>query len=139
MHGVRAAWQEIVRFMNGMNAAAVPGAVRPLLCFSRPFALATRKFHRDRCFEQAAGLSFVTIVSLIPVGVLLVFFMNAFGLQAYWEEIKQGLLQNFVEGDFKQSFGGWLGEVEKDPLSTRTGTPLFIFAIGSRPARRASI
>ena len=131
MQGMRTTWQEIVRFMNGMDGAALPAAVRPLLRFARPFVLAVRKFRRDRCFEQAAGLSFVTIVSLIPVGVLLVFFMKALGFQADWEDLKQSLLQNIAEGTFKQSFAGWLGEVEKDPLSSRTGTPLFVFAVGA--------
>lgn len=124
-------WKEIARFMNGEDRAAVPALSRPALRLARPLASAVRKFIRDRSFEQAAGLAFVTIVSMIPAGVLLVFFMKAFGLQAYWGEFRQAILDNLVEGTFKQDLAGWLGEVEKDPLSTRIGTPLFVFAVGA--------
>ncbi len=124
-------WKEIARFMNGDDRAAVPLLCRPAFRLARPLTSAARKFLRDRSFEQAAGLAFVTIVSMIPAGVLLVFFMKAFGLQAYWGEFRQAILENLVEGTFKQDLAGWLGEVEKDPLSTRIGTPIFVFAIGA--------
>ena len=124
-------WKETVRFMNGEDHAVLPAAWRLALRPARPLVSACRKFVRDRSFEQATGLAFVTIVSMIPAGVLLVFFMKAFGLQAYWSEFRQGILDNLVEGTFKQDLSGWLGEVEKDPLSTRSGTPLFVFAVGA--------
>jgi len=117
--------------MNGEDRAALPAACRFVLRPARPLLSAFRKFLRDRSFDQATGLAFVTIVSMIPAGVLLVFFMKAFGLQAYWGEFRQGILDNLVEGTFKQDLAGWLGEVEKDPLSTRIGTPLFVFAVGA--------
>ena len=57
-------WKEIAHFMNGEDRAAVPAACRFVLRLARPLVSAFRKFLRDRSFDQAAGLAFVTIVSM---------------------------------------------------------------------------
>ncbi len=94
----------------------------------RALLLAGKRFRRDRCIEQAAALSFISLLSLIPIGFLFLFFLRAFHLGGYWEQLKEFLVQNLPK-ESRNSVLAWLGEMEKDRISTVQNLPYYVMVI----------
>ncbi|BFN36453.1 YhjD/YihY/BrkB family envelope integrity protein [Fidelibacter multiformis] len=67
-----------------------------------------KKFKNDLCFEQAASLAFITVISLIPLSVL---FFSIAGVLGVGQEIinyVQDRVFPFVAPEFQQELSGWL-------------------------------
>lgn len=86
------------------------GVRRALLRAFLVSAIAVREFHRSLGFERAATLAFVSILSLIPAGVLFVSFAGMLGggdRVIAW--VEQSLLPKATP-EFQQQVQGWLHE-----------------------------
>jgi membrane protein len=67
-----------------------------------------KKFKKDLCFEQAASMAYITIISLIPLSVL---FFSIAGVLGVGQEIityVQDRVFPFVAPEFQQELGEWL-------------------------------
>lgn len=76
--------------------------------FTRVFWLAGREFRRDFCPERAATLSFATIISLIPLAVLVVSFAVLFGAGEEVIAYTQEKLFPHLAPDFQVELSRWL-------------------------------
>ncbi len=79
-----------------------------LLRAVRVLWFAAREFRRDFCFERAATLSFVTIISLMPLSVLL---LGAFVQFGKGDELIQYLRERVFPNlapSFQEQLSGWL-------------------------------
>lgn len=79
-----------------------------ILRWLRIVYLAGREFHRNFCFERAATLAYVTIISLIPLAVLFFSFAVQFGVGDSAIEYAKKQLFPKVAPDFQGQLEEWL-------------------------------
>jgi len=84
--------------LHGLQAADTPGVLREKFAATVTFCrYALHRFSRDGCFAAAGALSYTTLVSLVPLGVIALGFLSAF---PNFAAVRQGLLEfifrNFV-------------------------------------------
>ena len=69
--------------------------------WSHIFILALRKFNRDFCIERAASLSYVMILSMIPLLVLFLSIANVLGIDKEIHQYIQNTVLPFVAPEFQ--------------------------------------
>ncbi|MDD5582217.1 MAG: YhjD/YihY/BrkB family envelope integrity protein [Candidatus Marinimicrobia bacterium] len=67
-----------------------------------------KKFINDLCFEQAAGLAYITVISLIPLSVLFFSIAGAFGVGEEIINYVQDRVFPFVAPEFHEQLSVWL-------------------------------
>ncbi len=67
-----------------------------------------KKFKNDLCFEQAASLAYITIISLIPLSVLFFSIAGVLGVGQDIINYVQDRVFPFVAPEFQQELGAWL-------------------------------
>ncbi|MCD6234753.1 MAG: YihY family inner membrane protein [Candidatus Marinimicrobia bacterium] len=67
-----------------------------------------KKFTNDLCFEQAASLAFITVISLIPLSVLFFSIAGALGVGQEIINYVQDRVFPFVAPEFQQELSSWL-------------------------------
>ena len=124
-------FRRMKHFLDGVKREERSAERMPLRCLQsvlRTLLYAAKKFRRDLCLDQAAALSFISILSLIPLGFLFFFFMRAFRLGGYWDQLKEWILR-IVSEKYQESIMQWLGVFEKNPLSTISSIPYYLMVI----------
>ena len=76
MAPIRKTLHDLAELLGREDHSGRSRPLRILLHTLRAFYWAGRKFRRDLCFERAAALSFISLLSVIPVGFLFLFFMT---------------------------------------------------------------
>lgn len=104
--------QKSIKFFYDLfqeNESSERGTIRRF--FSRAVwfvSITLKKFKDDLCFEQAAGLAFITVISLIPLSVL---FFSIAGVLGIGQEIinyVQDQVFPFVAPEFQHELSDWL-------------------------------
>ncbi|MCE9595825.1 MAG: YihY/virulence factor BrkB family protein [Planctomycetes bacterium] len=90
---IAAAWQRFARWVTKLEPDREEGVVASLHRGARIAYLSTRDFFLDRCLLQASSLTYVTVLSLVP---LLAFaFALAKGLGAY-DKLRKDTIEPFL-------------------------------------------
>src|SRR5436853_4180192 len=94
---------------NGGREAGAIDALRRRLAPAGTFSLyALIRFNRDGCFAASGALSYTTLVSLVPLGVIGLGVLSAFpNLAGSREELLQLLFRNFVPGTGISDQAAW--------------------------------
>jgi membrane protein len=88
-----AGWERFARWVTRLEPAEASGVAASLQRGARIAFLATRDFFRDRCLLQSSALTYVTVLSLVP---LLAFaFALAKGLGAY-DKLRTDTIEPFL-------------------------------------------
>lgn len=119
-----------IQYLSIINVKQYAWPLRILILTARSLLLAGQKFYRDLGFESATSLSFISILSMIPAGFLFFFFLKAFGLETFWNDIRSAVLENFVESS-QTTLNKWFSVFEDNPISTLKNLPLYMLIIGS--------
>jgi YihY family inner membrane protein len=108
------------------------GYRRALLRFAGILWASLREFSRDYCFEKAATLSFATIISLMPLAVLLVGVAVQFGLgDLFIEYAEQKVFPNLAPA-FKTELSDWLANnISRTAFSNSTKKAVGFLALVS--------
>ena len=103
--GLHAAKPKIETGRIGWTAEDSRPALRRFLGSIATFSLyALHRFNRDGCFAASGALSYTTLVSLVPLGVIGLGVLSAFpNLAGSREELLQLLFRNFVPGISEQA------------------------------------
>jgi membrane protein len=89
---------------DGWTAAAARNLRRGLISIAMFSLYALQRFNRDGCFGASGALSYTTLVSLVPLGVIGLGVLSAFpNLAGSREEMLQLLFRNFVPGISEQA------------------------------------
>ncbi len=106
---------------QNMKLRSAPGAVRAIIGLCAALA---RRVDEDRCFQVAAGLTFTTLLSLVPLFAVVLSVASAFPVFEQWTEV----MQNFVFRTFLPDSG--TRRAVREQLTEFTGNAGRLTAIG---------
>lgn len=92
---------KLARMTDHQHIQEMNGAQKTTARFFHMISLSIRKFSRDFCFERAASLSYVTILSLIPLLVLFLSIANVLGVDREINAYIQNTILPFAAPEFQ--------------------------------------
>jgi len=106
--GGRLRWSELKRKLLDAEHADHGFVARIARRVVRSGYFVALDFHRNRCVERAATLSYVSILSLIPLSILFFSFAGVLGLAEWVIEYVEANVLPFVAPEFQDDLSEWL-------------------------------
>lgn len=95
-------------WIKGVLAMWGDGAWRELRRFGRALRYAARRFLFDRCPIRAAALSYTSLLSLVPVGVIILIIFNAMGkFKGLAHQFRDWMMDQFFPRGAEEQVSKW--------------------------------